>query len=106
MRDLTPVSDDEMVVAFLQGELASPIWEAAIRDGVDGFRLDDLRVITEPNVDDAVEREKRRATLRAPFGNEGTRSLTTNAVGIRRQAERGVDGNCAVDRLGRVVGAG
>src|SRR5262245_36582528 len=29
-----------------------------------------------------------------------------NAVGIRRQAGRGVDGCCAVDRLGRVVGVG
>ena len=37
--------------------------------------------------------------------NEGTRSLTTNAVGICRQAGRGVDGCCAVDRFGRVVGA-
>jgi catechol 2,3-dioxygenase-like lactoylglutathione lyase family enzyme len=37
--------------------------------------------------------------------NEGTRSLTTNAVGIRRQAGRGADGCCAVDRFGRAVGA-
>src|SRR6266545_3653965 len=29
----------------------------------------------------------------------------TNAVGIRRQAGRGADGCCAVDRVGRVVGA-
>src|SRR2546427_13169101 len=36
--------------------------------------------------------------------NEGTRSLATNAVGIRRQAG-GSDGCRAVDRFGRVVGA-
>ena len=35
----------------------------------------------------------------------GTRALTTNGVGIRRQGGRGADGCCAVDRLGRVVGA-
>jgi hypothetical protein len=63
VRNLTPISHDAMIVAFLQAELASPVWEGAIRDGVDGFRLDDLRVITEPNLDDPVEREKRRATL-------------------------------------------
>jgi Transposase DDE domain len=53
--------------------------------------------------------EVRRARLQAvkkPFLNEGTRSLTTKAVGIRRQGGRGADGRCAVDRLGRVVGAG
>jgi hypothetical protein len=38
--------------------------------------------------------------------NEGTRSLTTKAVSIRRQAERGADGERAVGRLGRAVGAG
>jgi rhamnose transport system permease protein len=32
--------------------------------------------------------------------NEGTRSLATNAVVIRRQAGRGSDGRCAVDRVG------
>jgi hypothetical protein len=63
VRNLTPISDDEMIVAFLQAELASPAWEGAIRNGADGFRLDDLRVITDPNLDDPVEREKRRATL-------------------------------------------
>jgi transposase len=40
------------------------------------------------------------------FPNEGTRPLMANGVGIRRQAWRGADGCCAVDRLGRVVGAG
>ena len=35
--------------------------------------------------------------------NEGTRQLTTNAVGTCRQAGRGADGRCAVDRVGRVV---
>jgi hypothetical protein len=35
--------------------------------------------------------------------NEGTRSLTTNAVGICRQAWRGADGCCAVGGVGRVV---
>jgi hypothetical protein len=43
---------------------------------------------------------------KSSFRNEGTRLLTANAVGIRRQAERGADGRRAVDRLGRVVGAG
>ena len=61
--NLTPITDDEMFVAFLQAELASPVWATAIRNGVDGFKLDDLRVITEPNLDDPAEREKRRATL-------------------------------------------
>jgi transposase len=32
--------------------------------------------------------------------------VTAKAVGIRRQAGRGADGRRAVDRLGRVVGAG
>src|SRR5207302_4860051 len=43
---------------------------------------------------------------KSSFRNEGTRSLTTNAVGIRRQAGRGADGRRAVDRFGRVVGTG
>src|ERR1051325_11790902 len=47
---------------------------------------------------------RRRATKKS-FLNEGTRSLTTNGVGIRRQAGRGADGCRAVDRLRRVVGA-
>src|SRR6266511_2541400 len=47
------------------------------------------------------------ATLhKSSFRNEGTRSLTANAVGIRRQAERGADGRRAVDRVRRAVGAG
>src|SRR5207244_8227310 len=45
-----------------------------------------------------------RATKRSNR-NEGTRSLATNAVGIRRQAGRGADGCCAVDRVGWAVGA-
>src|SRR5205823_2047491 len=40
------------------------------------------------------------------FLNKGTHSEAANAVGIRRQAGRGADGRRAVDRLGRVVGAG
>jgi Putative transposase of IS4/5 family (DUF4096) len=36
--------------------------------------------------------------------NEGTRSLTTNAIGIRRQAGRDADGCRAVDRFRRAVG--
>src|SRR5215216_5779642 len=47
-----------------------------------------------------------RSGPKSSFRNEGTRSLMTNAVGIRRQAERGADGRPAVDRLGRAVGAG
>src|SRR5262245_61634022 len=35
---------------------------------------------------------------------KGTRSLTTNAVGIRRQAGRGADGCRTVDRFRRAVG--
>ena len=47
-----------------------------------------------------------RLGLRDRIGMKGPASLTTNAVGIRRQAGRGADGCCAVDRVGRVVGAG
>jgi Putative transposase of IS4/5 family (DUF4096) len=43
------------------------------------------------------------AVTRNPLflNREGTRSLMTNGVGIRRQARRGADGCCAVDRFGR-----
>ncbi len=47
-----------------------------------------------------------RERTKNSFLNEGTRSLLTNAVGICRQAWRGADGCCAVDRVGRAVGAG
>src|SRR5919198_4821390 len=40
-----------------------------------------------------------------PHRNEGTRSLTTNAVGTCHQAGRDADGCCAVGRIERVVGA-
>jgi predicted RNA-binding Zn ribbon-like protein len=50
-------------------------------------------------------RTRRKAASKNSNRNEGTRSLTTNAVGIRRQAGRGADGCCAVDRFGRTVGA-
>jgi hypothetical protein len=39
------------------------------------------------------------AATKSSNRNEGTRSLTTNAVGIRRQAGRGADGCCAVGRV-------
>src|SRR6266851_3469562 len=44
--------------------------------------------------------------VRASFVMKGPAPLTTNAVCVRRQAERGADGRRAVDRLGRAVGAG
>src|SRR5947209_2299880 len=64
-----------------------------------------LSLLVEPVWRLAAARQDRPLT-KSSFRNEGTRSLTTNAVGIRRQAGRGADGCCAVDRFGRVVGVG
>src|SRR4029077_1009460 len=49
----------------------------------------------------------REIVAKSSFRNDaGTRVVMAKAVGTCRQAGRGADGRCAVDRLGRVVGVG
>ena len=55
--------------------------------------------------DGTYDTNARKRTPKNSFQKEGTRSVTTNAVGICRRAGRGAGGCCAVDRFGRVVGA-
>ena len=56
-----------------------------------------------PSLHQSGESETRGSITKNWHRNEGTRSLTTNAVGTCRQAWRGADGCCAVDCVGRVV---
>lgn len=68
-------------------------------------------ILSQARISSFATPAARRIARRFPgpknsFQKEGTSGLTTKAVGIRRQAERGADGRRAVDRLGRALGVG
>jgi hypothetical protein len=59
---LGPSSNDEMVLAFLQGELDSPRFGDAVRAGLETRGFDD-RLIRVPNLDDELENGHRSSIL-------------------------------------------
>jgi hypothetical protein len=60
---LAPSSFDEMVLAFLRGELDSPRFGDAVRGGLEARRMDE-RLINAPNLDDEMENGLRASILR------------------------------------------
>jgi hypothetical protein len=59
---LGPSSNDEMVLAFLQGELDSPRFGDAVRSGLEARGFDE-RLIRVPDLDDEIENGHRGSIL-------------------------------------------
>jgi hypothetical protein len=63
MKELGAVSDDEMVLVFLRGEIDSPEWGPAYRRNLEALRVDRSFLIDNADLADAHANANRRFLL-------------------------------------------